>query len=193
MFGRFGVNNPVSERGDWVVSGQGVTASGVPGALTGWGSETTVAAGTPSSLLLVALPIAAAATGQPTIGQVEIDKVHGKVGFNTNGTNGVAYVAVGIYIAVLNSTATAWSVRDPSAAADANRDDYLYLETSIRNLCTSAGKTCWDAFEFDLSLPMPVRIGGGEALCLTMALGTASNCGSLLAGLFCRSHVRQSA
>jgi len=196
MFGRFagGIRNPVSERGDWVVSGQGVTSSGTPGSLTGWGSETSVGIGTPSSLLAVALPIAAAATGQPTVGQVEIDKINGRCTFYSPSVTGIYAMAVGIYIAELNSTATQWAVRDPSLAADAARDDYLYLETCTRSLCLPAAKTSWDGEEFELTLSQPVRIGVGQALCVTMALGSITVAtATMLCGVFVRTHVRQAA
>jgi hypothetical protein len=166
--------------GDWIVTGQGVLATGAPQALSGWAPlGFTLTDLIPQSLLLVALPTAAAATGQPTIGHVEIAAVHGKISFGLQSTVHGKAVAVAMYIAELNSSATAWSVRDPLTPSDANRDDYLYLDTRYMIVPTVATTTAGWMNEFILGLPRPIRIGGGQALCLTVStesLGGTDTC-----------------
>jgi len=176
--------------GDWVISSQGASNTGAPVAsFPGWGSAvpTTLVPGTPQSLLLVALPTAAAATGQPTIGNVEIAAVHGKVSFGAV-TAGFYSVGCAIYVCELNSTSTTWSVRDPLNTADANRDDYLYLDTKFGPVPLAATNVIGE-FGFTLAIPRPIRIGGGQALALTVnAVGAAGN---LDFQIYARSFVRR--
>jgi hypothetical protein len=159
--------------GDWVISSQGLSNSGALTTVAGWGTKFVLTDALPQSILLVALPTAAAATGQPTIGHVTINQVHGKVVFCDGNTANPYSMVVAIYVAELNSSATAWSVRDPNTAADANRDDYLYLDTMWASIPPSGATiTTVASVEFRVSLPRPVQIGGGQGLCLTASLAT---------------------
>lgn len=170
----------ITGRGDWVISDQGASASGASVTVHGWNTAPattaqTLTTGSPISLLLVALPTAAAATGQPTIGNVEIAQIHGKVGFLHPSAAGSYMLGCAIYIAELNSSSTTWSVRDPLVESDANRDDYLFLDTVLVGLPTFSGFTAAVPLEFRLSIPRPVVIGGGQALCCTLSmLGAAA-------------------
>jgi len=178
--------------GDWIVTGQGVTATGAPQALSGWAPlGFSITDLEPQSLLLVALPTAAAATGQPTIGHVEIAAVHGKISFGLQSAIHGKAVAVAMYIAELNSSATAWSVRDPLTPADANRDDYLYLDTRYMTVPTVAATTAGWVNEFILGLPRPIRIGGGQALCLTVSCESVGGADTSICIPFVRALVRR--
>jgi len=160
----------LSGSGNWVVSDQGTDATGAPITVHGWANYATgkaLASGVGNTLLLVALPTAAAATGQPTIGHVEVAQVHGKVQLNTFSAAGHVLIGVCMYIAELNSSATAWSIRDPLVESDANRDDYLFLDTWNGGVAANAGYTASTPIEFRLSLPRPVVIGSGQALAMT--------------------------
>jgi len=189
--GQRGAMNPPRSRGNWVVSGQGANQAGTPVAYQGWGgSIALLASGVPQSLLLVALPTAAAATGQPTIGQVEIAQVGGKVTVYSPSATANYGIVCSLYIAELNSTATAWSVRDPSTPGDATRDDYLYLESCQFSVSQLPNLTSSFGIEFLPRLQSPIRIGGGQALCMTVAQEAGVNTVNI--SLFLRALVKQS-
>jgi len=180
-----------SLRGDWVISSQGVNAAGTPITQNGYGGASgAITAGTPLTLLCVALPTAAAATGQPTIGEVEIDMIHAYLPFFGGSAAGVYGWAIGLYVAELNSSATAWSVRDPSTPADANRDDYLWLDQVSYTTPTSANAVAQSEISRRPVLPFPIRIGGGQALALTVAL-LAGSSGTSSFDFWVRTHVRR--
>jgi hypothetical protein len=105
---------------------------------------------------------------------------------------GVYGWSIGLYVAELNSSATAWSVRDPSTPADANRDDYLWLDqvsygSSIGSTQTTMSEICRRPV-----LPFPIRLGGGQALALTVALLSGSS-GTATFDFWVRTHVRRAA
>lgn len=178
-------------RGDWVVSGQGLTAAGTLNALNSWGGQSVaIANGSPVSSLLVALPNAAASTGQPTIGQVEIAQVQGKVGIYGFSAAGNPTIVVAMYVGLINTAGTTWAVRDPSNVADANRDDYLFLDAMTVTGTTTALTIAYSMAEFRISLPRPIRIGGGEGLILTVANQAAI---TISAQFNVRSLIRQAA
>jgi len=186
------------EWGDWIVGGTALNAAGAPSALSSWGSSggTVLTSGSSMSYVLTGEQLnlvgAAAVTG-PGISELKIEEIQGSLFFTMNSANTKSanfFVAIGIYVAELNSSSSAWSTRDPMTTTDAGRDDYLF----IRGINFAAGLTSLESdvdqpVEVRLAIPAPEVIGAGEALVVTVSQIEAISGGSLNVLPFVRSRV----
>jgi hypothetical protein len=170
--------------GDWIIGGAGLSNVGASTVQTAWGTDYTCVTATPSSFVLVGEPSLTAPTAitAPGVGEVTIMEVMGSLFFRPNLGNTTAMVidlAVAIYVAEQYPTArTNWSVRDPLNAADAARDDYLFLRgMQFTMAAPTAGAT---VIEVRLAIPKPETIGGGEALVCTVSTAYTTSAGSTL-------------
>jgi len=102
----------------------------------------------------------------PAIGEVEILQIQGSIFFDTPLATAVYQLGVGISIEKqANAVGVIWpNPRYPSLPADGAADDWLYLRTKRMNMVLQAAQTVPGMVEFVLSLPRPLRLGGGEAL-----------------------------
>jgi len=173
---------------DWVVGGRGVDNTGSPvAAIPTFGGSFVVNAGNNGTYqAVVVIPTPASTT--PNVGRLRIDEIHGRVCVSGAGAAGKYGVAVGIYVSDVNNTTTLWNVRQCTLGADAARDDYLFLEGKWFQV--DAGSTMenqpWICF--DLKIPGPVVIGGGQALHVTVANDTAS-ANLIVVGAYFRTRV----
>jgi len=177
---------------DWVVGGRIVDSTGSPIATRpSWGPAgafTLPAGGSGSYQGVVIIPTPS--SGTPGVGRLRIDEVHGRVCVSAQGagSSGIAHVAVGMYVSDVNNTTTLWNVRAVTTAADCARDDYLYLEGKSFTCGATDSVPDQPNICFDLKLPFPVVIGGGQALHVTISNDAASTLTCIVTAYF-RSRV----
>jgi len=156
---------------NWIVGGTAVNSSGTvisspPTTWTPNSSGLVLAPGSGFNFQAVVIqPVPA--SGTPSIGRLKIDEVRGCLSFGGNTSSGTCFVGVAIYISDINATTSAWNVRNPTVAADAARDDYLFLKMIGLDLTAyAAGGQLENRImaELELSISSPVLIGGGQAL-----------------------------
>jgi hypothetical protein len=96
---------------------------------------------------------------------------------------------IGIYVAKYNSVAGTWEVRDPTSAAEAGRDDWLFLR-SVMFQNPATGGTLVPEIEVCPMLPHPVVLGGGE--CLAVVIGPdPGNAAAIITSTYLRARVSQ--
>jgi len=168
--------------GDWIVGGSAVNAAGTQTVSSGSGPTTWGASGVNStSGLTVGSPFSWQAAcvqpavagfgtpGTPGVGRLMVKAIQGKISFCSPSIAGTYSVAVGIHKSKITAAGT-WEVADPSSSVGAQRDDWFYLDTLTFTAPTAADEVGILSVDFNLALPAPVDIGGGEALHVVAAL-----------------------
>jgi len=178
--------------GNWVIGGTSLSSVGAPSAGTSWGTSRTLAGGTPQSMILVSSADYSPSAATPVaamVGELQVNAVEGSLALTNFANCADAGVVVAIYVTNQLSTAsTSFTVRDPGNAADAQRDDYLF----IRGFSTTASGTNLTAPTIvPVMINRPVVIASGQALVMTVSLtGAMASC---IAVPWVRSHVRRAA
>jgi len=171
---------------DWVCSSASVDASGTEltagssGSFPSWNGIGNLPLASGGGIVITnqivkIQPTPMAST--PSIGRLRLDEIRGRIYFTTPASGAASsgfQVAVGIYVAHLNVTTTKWEVRNPLNLTDVGRDDYLYLQGKE---CVMTGFTTPSVVPaempyFELSIPNPIIIGGGQAVNVTVAVSS---------------------
>jgi len=155
-------------------------------------------------VILVQEPVSSPGAGAPVQSEVQVEEVYGGVCFavspgSASIQNTPALVTVGIYVAEYLKSVPGWSVRDPADPASAQQDDYLFLRSfacllppgnpSSATLPTIPSQI--QRPEIRIGIPAPEIIGSGEALMLTISMGSGVN--TLLAFANVRSRITRAA
>jgi len=157
---------------NWIVGPQGINSAGaVIAGLTSWSNgaaAVTLTAGTPQSYQAGVITAAAGAV-VPTIGRMAIQEVRGSVFFSSFNATARVTLGIAIYVSEQNSATPTWDVRDPLSVADAQRDDYYFLEAIEFNVL-AAPTNHPQLVRMDLKIASALAIGGGQALHVTVAM-----------------------
>jgi len=161
---------------NWQVGGTIQVGAGPATAGNSWASSTgtSITLGAPVQFQLITLPaVSLGGNTPPTVGMVEVVAVHGSVYFYTPGAPGVYDLFVGICVVKQSSTATnVWEFVDPGTTGDAQRDDWLYLNSWVGYIPVS--DTTAVAIEFPIQIPAGVVMGAGQALAVIASTTTNS-------------------
>lgn len=178
--------------GNWVVGGNQLSSVGAATSGVSWGNTVlTPTVTAPKSWVLVSCADYDPGSSGPSVamvGELEVDAVEGSVSFNVVTGSVLIGVAVGIYVSPqLVSAASAISVRDPAAAGDAQRDDYLFLRGfALQGNTSSVLDT---PITIPVSISRPVLVPSGHAL--IMSVGVSGTSASVSSMAFVRAHIRR--
>jgi hypothetical protein len=138
----------------------------------GLANSNVTANGSCTLALAMVQPVAGSTT--PTVGAMRVDAVKGTISFFAGTASAFPFIpAIGLYVAQLNVSASKWSVRSLSDALETQRDDFLYLWGGMYRDGPVTTNFTGSALVVDIDVKIPVVIGGGEALVLTVTNGGA--------------------
>jgi len=164
--------------GNWQVGGFGLNADGSLFNTSSWGALLAPATNNITGLLLFTVPStepSGAANNMP--GVFTLNHLLGDINIIPLQTSNTAPVncvfSLGLYISTYNPTTNAWSVQNPATPTNAVRDDWLWLRTFAYQQPVTASDNSVFMSNIPINLPLRVRLGGGQALCLCLGDGTS--------------------
>jgi len=150
----------------------------------------TLSSAAPQTMLLVQeyLYGAQALSVNPIMSELVVQEVQGMVSFCVPTVGALYFLGVGLYVAELNSTTSAWDDRAIFNTSDAARDDWLMLSSTAVYAPATTATTVQIPVVFPIHLPQPETIGSGEALALNLSMYNVGG-GNIAAAMGVRARV----
>jgi len=165
--------------GDWVAPCGKLAGDGTLTLASVWGAPLSQASGAIGGPVLSAFALALlppSSSAPPVIGVADVSRVEGDVGISTilGSFKGTYLFQYGIHVTEFIASTGKWLLLNPSLGSEAARDEWIWLESRViepapptaTGLQYSGFREC----NFRMSLPMNVRLGGGQGLAFVFSL-----------------------